>query len=230
VFSEEFNFRFLAEFGGSGTEGPARINDAWINYVGIAPFTLQAGAFTPSANLDDATSQEELMFPERATPSELSRTLGGADGRIGVALRSSGQRWMNSVAFTTRTVADAEGQDSSANVVARLALLALTSGDYNVHAGVNGTYTIEPPDAGANSIGARYAVRFRDRPELRVDSTRLIDTGPIDADDAWNAGIELAANWRFLYVQGEYFSTASTEKGPPTTRPSTRATSRRAGS
>jgi phosphate-selective porin OprO and OprP len=204
AFSEDFNFRFLAEFGGSGTEGPARINDAWVSFVGFAPFTLQAGAFTPSANLEDATSQEELMFPERATPAELSRTLGGADGRIGVALRSSGQRWMNSIAFTTRTVADAEAQDSSANLVGRIALLALTGSDYNVHTGINGTYTIKPADAGKNAPGARYAVRFRDRPELRVDSTRLIDTGSIDAHDAWNAGVEFAANWRYLYVQGEY--------------------------
>ena len=214
VIAEEFNFRFLAEFGGSGTEGPARINDAWINYVGIAPFTLQAGAFTPSANLDDATSQEELMFPERATPAELSRTLGGADGRIGAALRSSGQRWMNSLAFTTRTATDAEGADSAANVVARLALLALTGSDFNVHTGINGTYSIQPPDAGQNATGARHAVRFRDRPELRVDSTRLIDTGSIDANDAWNTGVELAANWRFLYIQGEYFLYGIDREGP----------------
>src|SRR6185295_15084830 len=130
VIAQEFNFRFLGEFGGSGTEGPARLNDAWINYVGFAPFTLQMGAFTPSANLDDATSQEELMFPERATPAELSRTLGGADGRIGAALRSSGQRWMESLAFTTRTVADAEGADSPANLVGRLAFLPLAGSDY----------------------------------------------------------------------------------------------------
>ena len=66
MIAEDFNFRFIGEFGGSGTEGPTRINDAWINYTGFAPFTLQLGAFTPSANLDDATSQEELLFPERS--------------------------------------------------------------------------------------------------------------------------------------------------------------------
>jgi len=206
VIAEEFNFRFLGEFGGSGTEGPARINDAWINYVGFAPFTFQMGAFSPSANLDDATSQEELMFPERSTPSELSRTLGGADGRIGAALRSSGQRWMQSVAFTTRTVADAEGADSAANLVGRLGLLPLTGSDYDVHVGANGTYTIIPPDAGSSARpGVRYSVRFRDRPELRVDSTRLIDTGSIDADHAYNAGAELGLRWRSVYLQAEYF-------------------------
>jgi phosphate-selective porin OprO/OprP len=214
VISEDFNFRFLGEFGGSGTEGPARINDAWISYVGFAPFTLQIGAFTPSANLDDATSPEELLFPERATPAELSRTLGGADGRIGGCLRSNGQRWMNSLAITTRTVGDAEGADSPASFVGRLAFLALTGADYNVHVGVNGTYTIIPPDAGdASAIGTRHALRFRDRPELRVDSTRLIDTGSIDAHHAYDAGAEFAANWRSLYVQGEYFQLGIDRRG-----------------
>ena len=52
---------------------------------------------------------------------------------------------------------------------------------------------------------ARYAVRFRDRPELRVDSTRLIDTGAIDVHHAYSSGVELAANWRSLSVQGEFF-------------------------
>src|SRR5262249_60774634 len=133
TFAEDFNYRFLAEFGGSGTEGPARINDAWISYVGIAPFAFQVGAFSPSANLDDATSRGGLMFPERATPAELSRTLGGADGRIGGALRSSGQWWMNSHAVTTRAVADAEGDDSAANFVGRLAFLPLPAPPHHVH-------------------------------------------------------------------------------------------------
>jgi phosphate-selective porin OprO/OprP len=205
MIAEDFGFRFMGEFGGSGTEGPTRINDAWINYTGLAPFTLQLGAFTPSANLDDATSQEELLFPERASPSELSRTMGGADGRIGFAVRSSGQRWMNSLALTTRTAGDAEVFDAQRSLVARGGLLALTSPDYNLHVGASGTWILEPGDSGSSSTPPRHGVRFRDRPELRVDSTRLIDTGPIDAEDAYNAGLELAANWRNFYLQGEHF-------------------------
>jgi len=216
VFAEDFNFRFMAEFGGSGTEGPSRINDAWINYTGFAPFTIQLGAFTPSANLDDATSQEELLFPERSTPAELSRTLGGADGRIGLSLRSNGQRWMNSLALTTRTVGDAEGADSQLALVSRAAFLALTAEDYNVHVGAGGTWQLHPPDTGSGTT-PRHPVRFRDRPELRVDSTRLIDTGPIDADSSYTTGLELAGNWRNLYLQGEYFWYGIERRDPPGT-------------
>jgi phosphate-selective porin OprO/OprP len=40
---------------------------------------------------------------------------------------------------------------------------------------------------------------------MRVDSTRLIDTGGIDADGAYSAGLEFAGYWKNLLLQGEYF-------------------------
>ena len=51
----------------------------------------------------------------------------------------------------------------------------------------------------------RHPLRFRDRPEIRVDSTRLIDTGAIDASHASVFGVEFGANWKNFYVQGEHF-------------------------
>lgn len=80
-----------------------------------------------------------------------------------------------------------------------------TGRDFNLHMGANATYVIHPADQGQSATGARYAIRFRDRPEVRVDSTRLIDTGSIDADHAYAAGIELAGNWRNWLLQGENF-------------------------
>jgi phosphate-selective porin OprO/OprP len=47
TISSAFNYRLLLELGGSATEGPTRINDAWIAYTGLAPFTFQLGAFSP---------------------------------------------------------------------------------------------------------------------------------------------------------------------------------------
>ncbi|HET9448712.1 MAG TPA: porin, partial [Steroidobacteraceae bacterium] len=39
--ARDFTYRVITELGGSGTEGPARINDFWIGYTGFAPFTIQ---------------------------------------------------------------------------------------------------------------------------------------------------------------------------------------------
>jgi len=204
TIARDFNYRLLLELGGSGTEGPTRINDAWIAYTGFAPFTFQLGAFSPPANMDDGTSPEDLPFLERASASELSRTLGGADGRIGLAVKANGARWMSSLTFTTRTVNDAEVFDVQAAAVARAGLLAATGSNYNVHLGASGTYVFAPADQG-QGVTPLHPLRFRDRPEIRVDSTRLIDTGSIDADHASAMGLEFGANWKNFYVQGEHF-------------------------
>jgi phosphate-selective porin OprO/OprP len=65
----------------------------------------------------------------------------------------------------------------------------------NIHLGASGTYAMDP----------NGSVRFRDRPELRVDADRLIDTGAIAADSAYVFGPELAMNYGPFKVQGEYY-------------------------
>jgi len=217
TMARDFNYRLLLEFGGSGTEGPARINDAWIAYTGFAPFTFQLGAFSPAANMDDGTSPEDLPFLERASVSELSRALGGADGRIGLAIKANGARWMSSLAFTTRTVNDAEVFDTQLAAVGRVGFLVATGADYNLHVGASGTYVFSPADQGSGTA-PRHPLRFRDRPEIRVDSVRLIDTGSIDADNASVYGVEFGGNFRNFYLQGEHFW-FNVERALPTTLP-----------
>src|SRR5262249_44845221 len=69
------------------------------------------------------------------------------------------------------------------------------------------SYIFRAADAGIDRAAGspRYPVRFRTQPEVRVDSTRLIDTGSIDADHASATGIELAANWRNFLFEAENF-------------------------
>jgi phosphate-selective porin OprO/OprP len=205
VINRDFNYRLMLELAGSGTEGPTRINDAWINYTGFAPFTIQLGAGAPPANMDDSTTPEDGMFIERASASDLSRSLAGADGRTGLGIRASGARWMSALTLTGRTVNDAEVYDSQNAWVGRAATLLATSTNYNVHVGASATYVVHAADAGLDAAGTRYGIRFRNQPELRVDSTRLIDTGGIDAAHAYAAGAELAANWRGVLFQAENF-------------------------
>jgi phosphate-selective porin OprO/OprP len=204
VFNSNWNYRLLFEFAGSGTEGPARVNDAWIAYTGLAPFTFQVGAFATPANMDDSTSPDDQVFIERASASELSRSLGGADGRLGMGVRAGGKRWMSALHFTTRTVNDAEVFDSQFAVVGRAGGLIATSDLYNVHLGASATRVFSPADQGSATT-PRRPLRFRDRPEVRLDSVRLIDTGAIDASHANAFGMEFGANWKNFFVQAENF-------------------------
>ncbi|HEV8442983.1 MAG TPA: porin [Steroidobacteraceae bacterium] len=204
AIAKDWSYKFLAELGGSGTEGPARINDTWVAYSGFAPFTIQLGAFAPLANMDDSTSAEDIPFLERASASEIARSLAGADGRLGVAVKANGNRWMSSLALTTRTVGDAEVFDSQSAALGRVGFLVATGSDYNVHLGASGSYVFALADQGEGTT-PRHPVRFRDRPEVRADGVRLIDTGNIDAEHVSVFGAELGANWKNLYLQGEHF-------------------------
>lgn len=207
VLDRDFGYRLMFEFGGTGTEGPARINDAWLSYTGFAPFTFQIGAFSPPANMDDGQSPEDQIFLERASAAELSRTLAGADGRFGVGFRVSDRRYFGALTATGPTVNDAETFDEQFGVVGRGGILVATEpldNTYNVQVGANGTYVVNTPDAGATAV-PRAPVRLRDRPELRLDGTRLVDTGPIDADNVAAYGVEFGAQYRNLFVQAEHF-------------------------
>ena len=207
VLDRDFGYRLMFEFGGTGTEGPARINDAWLSYTGFAPFTFQIGAFSPPANMDDGQSPEDQIFLERASAAELSRTLAGADGRFGVGFRVSDRRYFGALTATGPTVNDAETFDEQFGVVGRGGILVATEpldNTYNVQVGANGTYVVNTPDAGATAV-PRSPARFRDRPELRLDGARLVDTGPIDADNVAAYGVEFGAQYRNLFVQAEHF-------------------------
>ena len=83
IINRDFNYRLMLELGGSGSEGPTRINDAWINYVGFAPFTIQFGAGAPPANMDDGTTPEDGLFIERASAADLSRSRSSCGCRRG---------------------------------------------------------------------------------------------------------------------------------------------------
>lgn len=215
MVGQNFTYRLLFDFGGSGTEG-TRVNDAWIGYTGLAPFTFQFGAFSPPANLDDSTSAEDLVFLERSSAGEISRALAAADARFGLGVKANGKRWMSSLALTSRTVGDPEVFDAQLAAVGRTGFLVATSDDYNVHVGASGTYVFAPPDLGSAATPPRHAIRFRDRPEIRVDSARLIDTGAIDAERVRVLAGEFGANWKNFYVQGEHFWFDVTRRAPTT--------------
>jgi len=62
------------------------------------------------------------------------------------------------------------------------------------------------------TAGFGFPVRFRNQPEVRVDDTRLIDTGELDAEHANVLGLEFAAQRRNLLVQAEAFRFAVDRK------------------
>ncbi len=210
----DFDYNVLLEFGGTGEEDAGHIQELWVQYSGLHPLYFRVGAFAPFIGLEDANSTNGMPFLERPAPSDLARGLAGSDFREAAQITYDDARLFLSGAVTGRSVGivNASGSgvaqpyDSQLGFVGRAAFIPFKGPDWLVHLGAHGSWVARPADAGgpdATAATARYAVDLRIQSELRVDATRLIDTGAIDASHASTAGLEFAAQKQNFYLQSE---------------------------
>jgi phosphate-selective porin OprO/OprP len=205
----DWNYALIYELGGTGSEG-SQVTQAYLEYAGWKPWDTAAalrfriGAWATPTGLEDATSNTESLFLERAAPAELVRGLAGGDGRTGIGVFANGDRWYWSGALTGATVANTGEFDEQRGYLARAAFLPLRGETYGVHLGANVSGIIEPADTDA-SPADQQRVRLRERPELRNDTTRFVDTGNINADGVIAYGLEAGAYFDNLYLAGEAF-------------------------
>lgn len=201
-----WNYNFLYDFGGSGTEEAGKISAAYIEYTGLQPVRVRVGAFPPTTGLEDGTSAANQMFLERPAIAELVRGLAGGDGRTAAAVMGNGDRWSGIVAVTGNLVTN-QTFDEQLGLVARLTYLPYKSQDSLVHVGANLNAIIHPAATGPDiaGAGASTPIRLRERPENRVDPTRLVDTGNIEADGVTSLGLELALQHKAMSLQAEHF-------------------------
>ena len=210
-----FDYNFLYDFGGSGNEEAGKISAAWVQYgFPVANLKLRIGAFSPPAGLEEAVSTNGSLFVERASPSETVRAIAGGDGRTAVALLASGDNWTGTAAITGNVIGTSSF-DEQTSFVGRLTYVPFRRDDALIHVGVNTSIVFNPAASGPDVAGtAATNIRLRDRPEIRVDGARLIDTGNIDADGLTAVGAEFGAQWKNLYLQTEYFDIDVDRKGP----------------
>lgn len=211
----DFEYNFLYDFGGSGTEEAGKISAAWVQYNGL-PFLgskIRIGAFSPPSGLEEAVSTNGSLFAERASPSELVRGIAAGDGRTAVAWLGGGDNWTATAALTGNLVTSQTFDEQTA-FVGRFAFVPFRRDDAVVHLGVNTSIVINPAATGPDVAGtAATPIRLRDRPEMRVDGTRLVDTGNIDAEGLTVIGAEFGAQKKNFYVQAEYFDIDVNRKG-----------------
>lgn len=210
-----FDYNFLYDFGGSGTEEAGKISAAWVQYgFPVANLKLRIGAFSPPAGLEETVSTNGSLFAERASPSETVRAIASGDGRTAVALLANGDAWTASAALSGNVIGTSSFDEQSA-FVGRLTYAPFRRDNAVVHLGVNTSIVINPAATAPDVAGtAPTTIRLRDRPENRVDGTRLVDTGNIDADSLTAIGGEFGAQWKNLYLQTEYFDINVDRKGP----------------
>ena len=218
----DFDYSIIYEFGGSGQEDPGRLYEAALTYTYLKPFRFKIGAFEPNIGLAAAVSTSQMPLMERPAPAEVARNVAAGDSRVAFQTSANGvigqgdsglaARWFASGAFTGNIIATgssaasvtAQPFDEQTAWIARLAIAPFSSTTWQAHLGLNYQYVISPNDAGP-AANPRYAAQLRDRPELRLDGTRLVDTGAIDSDHTAVMGGEGAFQYGPFMLEGEYF-------------------------
>jgi phosphate-selective porin OprO/OprP len=208
---KDWNYALWAEFGGSGGES-AILNQAYLEYTGFKPFgsdvefRLRGGAWATPAGLEDATSNTEELFLERAAAAELVRGLAAGDGRAGVGLFANGQHWYGSAVYTGKVVGVASPPefDQQEGYVLRAAFNPFHGQNYDFHIGGSIQGILQAADQ-TQGPGKLQQIRLRERPELRVDGNRLVDTGAINAAGETSYGAELGASFKNFYAAGEWY-------------------------
>ncbi len=213
----DFSYRILADFGGSGVENAGQLYEAWGEYTGLRPLRFRIGAFAPQQGLADQDSTAAQPFLERPASSDIARGFAAGDTRTAAQLFVAAPRILASVAVTGRTIGVINSAGTAVNqtygdqlaYVARVAGTPLAGDDWRLHLGVHGQAITHPADTTGpgNTLvnpATRFTVGLSDQGELRVDGTKLINTGNIDAKRAYEVGAEAAFQWKSLLVQSEY--------------------------
>jgi phosphate-selective porin OprO/OprP len=134
---------------------------------------------------------------------------GGSDSRRGIEARfqkqgiaSASDNFLIAAAYTGQRIARAKTDDEGTQLLGRLAYRFYSDQNSGFQIGANASYILNEP-------GQMMAIH--DRPETRVDGTRLVGFGKsglpaaIGAKTASLIGLEGAMNYGSLTMQGEYY-------------------------
>jgi phosphate-selective porin OprO/OprP len=200
----DWSYNFTYDFGGTGVEQRGYIYRAYVEYDGFKPFAVRIGAFAPSANVEDATGGANLLFLERPSAPTIARGLAGGSGRQAIDLFVQGDRYLVSVAFTGGKTADPATFDEQQGLVGRAAYLAVDSDSWKWLLDAHASHVLRLADVAPGSDPPN-TIRLANGPELAIDASRTVDTGPLSAQGASEAGLETATVLgRFYGVAGWY--------------------------
>jgi len=213
----DWSYSFKMDFGSggsTGTESPGRIQEAYVEYDGLAPFLFRIGAHAAAVGLESNGSSSDQLLLERASPAELAR--GMASGtRSAVELVYAGERLFGSLAYTGDKPGALGAFDEQQAIVARVSYSPINTAERHWVISAGGSDIFRPARNGPHSDAER-PLRLSSLAELVLDdnSTKFVDTGEIaDATEASNWGVESGASFGPFLAQGGYFGYGVDRRG-----------------
>lgn len=210
-----WGYSFIYDAGNSDDSTPKGIQTAQISYNGFKKTAIEFGYSDTYFSLDESTSSNDIMFMERASPGAIATSIAAGDFRSNAGVRHWGDRYWVGAYFTGPAQGQAHNVAQQFGAIQRATYQVLSAKDYSVHLGAGAEELLKGANTGA---GTATALTLSDAPELRIDKTALLTTGalgtvanPLIGADVINA--EVAAVYRNIYLQGEYFHYAIDRRG-----------------
>jgi phosphate-selective porin OprO/OprP len=212
-FWYEFRFNGGGSNGGgaSAGEGDPLVSLARVAYLGIDHFELNVGIIEPAFMFEGTTSSGQLLFLERPEIDNIAAdSFGAGDSRRGIEMRFQkdsalmpGDNLVLNAALTGAktgsTTGHGPGGDEQTQLLGRVSYRFWNDGPSNAAIGASGATTL-------SDGGGVTAITLQDRPEIRVDGTRLISTGGITSRHAYMYAFDAGVNFDNFYLGGEYAS------------------------
>jgi phosphate-selective porin OprO/OprP len=199
----------------SGGEGDPLVNKAVVTYTGIPNAHINVGVIEPSFMMEGTTSSANLTWLERPEIENIAAdSFGAGDSRRGIEIGWSktdalwpGDNLAFDGAFTggkTGSLAThGNGGDENTQVLGRAVERLWTDGISNIQLGASGAKVLY---SGNSTGGGAQTLNFQERPEIRVDGTRLISTGGMAAKTGDMFAVDAEGNFENFYFEGEYAS------------------------
>jgi phosphate-selective porin OprO and OprP len=208
----DFAYEFRANLGGSSTEG-IELSKAVVHYIGIPNWHFSMGVIEPAFMFEGTTSSGNLMFLERPEIDNIGAdNFGANDARRGieVAWAKTDVLWagdnINATVYFTgakvqTSVGHGNGGDEQAQLLGRFADRIWSDGLSNLSIGMSIAHVF---NSGTNAGGGATAINLQDRPQNRVDGTRLVSTGNIAAQTADLIAFDIGGNYENFFLGGEW--------------------------
>lgn len=212
-----YELRFNAggsDGGGPATEGDPLLNKAVLTYTGIPNFHVNVGVIEPNFMFEGTTSSAWLTFLERPEIDNIAAdSYGAGDSRRGIEMNWQrtdtlwgGDNLNLTVAFTGGKTGSSLGHDNTSGeqqqLLGRISERVWSDGISNIQIGASASDVLS--NGGTNATVFNSQAQLRDRPEIRVDGTRLIDTGAIKSKHGYMWALDGGMNLESLFVGGEY--------------------------
>jgi phosphate-selective porin OprO/OprP len=221
-FAYEFRLNAGGSNGGSAGasgvpaagEGDPLLNKAVVSYTGLPGWHFNVGVIEPAFMFEGTTSSASLMFLERPEIDNIAADVFGAgDSRRGIEIgwAKTDALWAGDNLTATATFSGQKtgsaanhgnGGDENTQVLGRITERLWSNGLSNIQIGVSGAKVLNSGSNGVN--GGSQTINLQDRPEIRVDGTRLISTGGIAAKTADMFAVDLGGNIDNFFLGGEY--------------------------